>query len=88
MPMAIAARALPLTAGFAPGGRLRESIIKLGEMSVTIPDKRDVIPKTRIVARGIDDMVIMGDDARLEQQELRESLRLSRIILLCGIHHL
>ena len=54
----MAARALPFTAGMAPEGKLRESIIRFGEMSEAIPDANEVTPKARIVARGMDGMAM------------------------------
>lgn len=59
--MAMAARALPFTAGRAPVGRLRDSIIRFGEMREAHPDINEVMPKARIVARGMDGMA-MGLD--------------------------
>lgn len=58
MPIAMAARALPFTAGMAPVGRLRDSIIRFGEMSEAQPDINEVMPKARIVARGMDGMAM------------------------------
>lgn len=62
----MAARALPFTAGMAPVGRLRDSIIRFGEMSEAQPDMNEVMPKARIVARGMDGMAMsLNEDTML-----------------------
>lgn len=66
----MAARALPFTAGRAPVGRLRDSIIRLGEMSEAHPDMNEVMPNARIVARGKDG-IAMGLDENVMVSEIR-----------------